>query len=58
MIIRVSLPKGSERWRPPFFPGSDEAQEVGCTCPANQPWPGAFDFASDCPEHELERAPQ
>jgi hypothetical protein len=53
IIIRCTLPAGNADWRPPLFPGSEDAEEAGCTCPANQPWPGAFDFSSDCPVHEL-----
>jgi hypothetical protein len=41
-------------WRPPDFPGSDEAAEKGCTCRQNQPKRGSFWFASDCPLHQLE----
>lgn len=39
------------------FPGSRKAVERGCTCPEQRWWPGQLRFASDCPVHELERAP-
>lgn len=53
--VTCKLPLGQEDWRPELFPGSDEAVEKGCTCPERQPWPGAFQFATDCPVHELEK---
>jgi hypothetical protein len=56
-IIRCKLPDSEYTWRPAQFPGSDEARSFGCTCPEEQPWPGAFDFAEDCPLHELEQEP-
>lgn len=54
-VYRVSLGRGDENWRPELFPGSDDAFEAGCTCPVEQPWPGGFAFAFDCPLHQLER---
>lgn len=56
--VKCQLPRGSETWRPEPFPGGDAARDAGCTCPAVQPWPGAFVFASDCPVHEIERGLQ
>ena len=47
--------KNGRQFGPMGFPGSEEAFEQGCTCPQNQPWPGLFNFASDCPVHEVVR---
>jgi hypothetical protein len=52
-IVRCCLSPDHAQWKPDDFPGSDVALKKGCTCPADQPWPGALDFSSDCPLHEL-----
>lgn len=53
--VTLTLPREDKNWRPDPFPGSDEAFKLGCSCPANQPWPGALIFAANCPVHELTR---
>lgn len=55
LIVTVRLPFDQQEWRPPLFPGSSEALNAGCTCPARQPWPGGFRFRTDCPVHEIEK---
>lgn len=52
-ILMVRLGIGEEHWRPPLFPGSQEAADEGCICPIEQPWPGAFYFNDKCQVHEL-----
>lgn len=54
-VVRATLPNDQSRWSPPLFPGSQGAADQGCVCPISQPWPGAFDFALDCPVHELQK---
>jgi hypothetical protein len=56
-VYRVQLPKDDPFWQPFLFPGSNDAQDAGCTCPEEQPYPGALDIADDCQVHELERVP-
>lgn len=53
-VITCELPADQRDWRPDPFPGCDTAIGAGCTCPILQPWPGALNFATDCPVHELE----
>lgn len=54
-VVRCELPEGSKSWRPDPFPGSVFAQEQGCVCPEEQPWPGALLFDTNCLVHELEK---
>lgn len=55
-VYICKLPPGQENFRIEPFPGSDEAFERGCTCPVDQPWPGRYAFAGDCPVHVMESA--
>lgn len=52
-FITCRLSAEDANYRPPEFPGSEEAFEKGCTCPQLQPWPGALKFSTDCPIHGL-----
>jgi hypothetical protein len=54
-VLRLALPSGHERWRPDPFPGSDDAERQGCTCPILQPWPGFLSVDDACPVHEIEK---
>lgn len=56
--ITITLPENAKDWKPELFPGSEEAFAAGCTCPVNQPWPGGFRFAVDCPVHEMAKTSQ
>lgn len=54
-VMRCDVPAEFQGWCPEPFPGSEAAFKMGCTCPQNQPWPGALPFDLSCPVHELER---
>lgn len=55
-VIVCELPPAERYWHPTPFPGGQMAAAEGCTCPADQPWPGKLALSSDCPLHELVRA--